>query len=59
MYVTAFNKDESDRVLAQTDPEVERAVESMPKARALVDNAKKAIAQRMQSQSSQTAALGK
>jgi hypothetical protein len=50
MYITAFNKDESDRVLAQTDPEVERAVESMPRARALVETAKKVVAQRMSAQ---------
>jgi len=59
MYVTAFNKDESDRVLAQTDPEVQRAVESMPKARALVETARKIIAQRMANPGSQTAALAK
>jgi carboxyl-terminal processing protease len=57
MYITAFNKDESDRVMAQTDPEVARAVESMPKARALVDTAKKIVAQRMSARGSQSAAL--
>jgi carboxyl-terminal processing protease len=58
MYITAFNKDESDRVLALTDPEVERAVESMPRARALVETAKKVVAQRMsaQPQTAQTVA---
>jgi carboxyl-terminal processing protease len=56
MYITAFNKDESDRVLAQTDPEVERAVEAMPKARALVESAKKIVAQRM-ARGSQSAQL--
>ena len=50
MYVTAFNKDESDRVMAQTDPEVQRAVDAMPRARALVDTAKKIIVQRMSGQ---------
>jgi hypothetical protein len=59
MYVTAFNKDESDRVLAQTDPEVERAVESMPKARALLETAKKIIVQRMSSQPPSADALAK
>ncbi|MBV8906111.1 MAG: S41 family peptidase [Acidobacteriia bacterium] len=57
MYITGFNKDESDRVMAQTDPEVERAVESMPKARALLDTAKKVLAQRMANHSAQTAQL--
>jgi carboxyl-terminal processing protease len=58
MYITAFNKDESDRVLAQTDPEVERAVESMPRARALLETAKKVVAHRMagQAQTAQTVA---
>jgi carboxyl-terminal processing protease len=50
MYITAFNLDESQRVFAETDPEVERAVELMPKARALLENAKKIIVQRMSTQ---------
>jgi carboxyl-terminal processing protease len=57
MYITAFNKDESDRVMAQTDPEVERAIEAMPKARALVETAKKVVAQRMANPGSQSASL--
>ena len=50
MYITAFNKDESDRVLAQTDPEVERAVEAMPKAKALLETAKRIIVRRQSAQ---------
>ena len=50
MYITAFNVDDSDRIFAQTDPEVERAVEAMPKARALLETAKKVLAERLQSQ---------
>ena len=50
MYIHAFNVDESDRVFARTDPEVERAVESMPKASALVQNVKKVVVQRTQPQ---------
>jgi carboxyl-terminal processing protease len=50
MYVTAFNKDESDRIDAQTDPEVERAVESMPRAVTLLQTAKKIIGQRVSAQ---------
>lgn len=50
MYITAFNVDDSDRVFAQTDPEVEQAVEAMPKARALLETAKKVLAERLQSQ---------
>ncbi len=58
IYLTAFNLDESDRVFAATDPEVERAIEAMPKARALVETAKKVLVQRMSSQP-QAAALSK
>jgi carboxyl-terminal processing protease len=50
MYITAFNIDESEKVFAKTDPEVERAVDAMPKARALVETAKKILVQRMSSQ---------
>jgi carboxyl-terminal processing protease len=57
MYITAFNKDESDRVMALTDPEVERAIEAMPKAHALVETAKKVVAQRMANRGSQSASL--
>jgi carboxyl-terminal processing protease len=47
MYVWVFGKDESDRIFAQTDPEVAKAVESLPKAQALTEAARKVIAQRM------------
>jgi carboxyl-terminal processing protease len=47
MYVWAFNKDESDRVFAQMDPEVAQAVDSLPKAATLAENARKIIGQRM------------
>jgi len=50
MYTSAFNVDESDAMFARTDPEVEKAVEMMPKASALSDTAKKIIVQRMNSQ---------
>ena len=50
MYITAFNIDESRKVDIESDPEVERAVEAMPKARALLDSAKKIIVQRMEAQ---------
>ena len=46
MYVWAFNKDESDRVFAQMDPEVEQAMKALPKAATLSENAKKVAAQR-------------
>src|SRR5664279_6315276 len=50
MYTTAFNVDESDAMFARTDPEVAKAVEMMPKASALLQNARKIIVQRMNSQ---------
>jgi carboxyl-terminal processing protease len=49
MYTTAFGLDESDRIFAQTDPEVEKGIESLPKAVALAQNAKKVIVERMHS----------
>ncbi len=48
MYIYAFNVDESDRMFARTDPEVARAVESMPQAEALVQTAHKMALQRTQ-----------
>ncbi|HLY19696.1 MAG TPA: S41 family peptidase [Bryobacteraceae bacterium] len=48
MYITAFNLDESERVFIETDPEVERAVDAMPKAKTLLDSARKTLVQRMQ-----------
>jgi carboxyl-terminal processing protease len=50
MYIWAFNVDESDRVFALTDPEVERAADDMPKAASLVEAARKIIVQRMRGQ---------
>jgi len=48
MYITAFNIDESDRVKVETDPEVERAIDALPKAKALLDSARKIVVERMQ-----------
>jgi carboxyl-terminal processing protease len=50
MYTTAFNMDVADQFYAQTDPEVARAVDAMPKATALLESAKKMVVQRMHSQ---------
>jgi carboxyl-terminal processing protease len=50
MYITAFNLDESDRMFAQTDPELAKAVEAMPKASVLLESARKIIVQRMNAQ---------
>ena len=50
MYTYAFDVDESDRVFAQTDPEVLKAIDALPKAQALVQGARKVIVQRMAGQ---------
>ncbi len=47
MYITAFSIDESDHVRIEQDPEVTKAIESMPKAQELLDKSKKMIVQRM------------
>ncbi|HUB34366.1 MAG TPA: S41 family peptidase [Bryobacteraceae bacterium] len=47
MYIYAFNVDESDRMFAQTDPEVAGAVDAMPKAEALLESAHKVVVQRL------------
>ncbi|MBI3472843.1 MAG: S41 family peptidase [Candidatus Solibacter usitatus] len=46
MYVTAFNVDEARRIMVETDPVIEKAIDSLSKAKALLENAKKMIAQR-------------
>jgi predicted unusual protein kinase regulating ubiquinone biosynthesis (AarF/ABC1/UbiB family) len=58
MYTTAFNVDVAEQMFARTDSLVEKAVDSMPKATALVETAKKVIAQRMNSQQQQQPAQG-
>jgi hypothetical protein len=47
IYKTAFNVDESRKYEIKMDPEVEQAIEAMPKAQALMSNAKKIIAERV------------
>ena len=46
LYITGFNVDASDRVRIEQDPEVTKAVESMPKAQELLDRSKKMVVQR-------------
>jgi len=46
VYAYAFSIDEANRVEVESDPEVAKAVEAMPKAKALLDTAKKLLAQR-------------
>jgi len=50
IYITAFNVDESQHVAKEQDPAVQKAVEAMPKAKALLDNAKKLMVQRFTQQ---------
>lgn len=47
IYLTAFNVDESRRADIESDPEVEKAIDALPKAKALLDNAKRIVVQRM------------
>jgi carboxyl-terminal processing protease len=49
MYITAFGVEESRKLAVDTDPLVLHAIDAMPKARALQENAKKIVAQRAQS----------
>jgi len=46
MYATAFSVDEANRVAIESDPVVAKAIESLPKARALLETVKRVIAQR-------------
>jgi carboxyl-terminal processing protease len=48
MYATGFTYEDSQKVAIETDPEVARAVDSMPEARALLERAKKLIVERIQ-----------
>jgi carboxyl-terminal processing protease len=47
MYITAFGMEESHRVEIETDPMVEKAIESLPRAKALLESAKRLVVQRM------------
>ena len=51
MYITAFSFEESERAAIEQDPEVVKALDSMSKAKGLVDNAKKLLVQRVAAQS--------
>ena len=46
IFVDAFGQEEGLKVRAETDPDVIKALELMPQARALADNARKVIAER-------------
>jgi carboxyl-terminal processing protease len=49
MYITAFGMEESRKLAVNKDPLVVQAIEVLPKARALQENAKKVVAQRKES----------
>jgi len=46
LYTRAFDKLSADRLLPSNDPEVRQAVESLPRAHALLDQVKRAMARR-------------
>src|SRR6202158_5293756 len=46
LFVDAFGQEEGLKVRAETDPDVIKALDLMPQARALADNAKKVVAER-------------
>ncbi len=50
MYITAFSYEESQRVAIEQDPAVQKAIEALPKAKALLESAKKQMVQRMNGQ---------
>jgi carboxyl-terminal processing protease len=57
MYITAFSLEDSQRVAVEQDPEIQRAVDALPKAKALLDSAKKQLVERMSQQQAQRAAV--
>ena len=46
LFINEFGQQEGMRVHAETDPEVQKALDLLPQAKTLADNAKKTIAQR-------------
>jgi carboxyl-terminal processing protease len=46
VFAYAFSVDDANRIAIETDPQVGKAVESLPKAKALLDTAKRLLAQR-------------
>src|SRR5579863_572374 len=50
MYITGFSVEDSQRVGIEQDPEVQRAIDAMPKAKALLETAKKQLVRRMNGQ---------
>jgi len=50
MYITAFGVDASREVAIDHDPEIHEAIDGLPKAKALLENVKKMMVERMQQQ---------
>ncbi len=48
VYSAAFSVDEARRLMIETDPAVARAIECLPKAKALMEAARRVVAQRVQ-----------
>ena len=46
IFMSAFGQQEGFKVLLEADPQVQKAVDSIPQARALYQNARKVVAQR-------------
>ncbi len=46
IFMDAFGQEEGLKVRAETDPEVVKALELMPQAKALADNARRIVAER-------------
>jgi DNA/RNA-binding domain of Phe-tRNA-synthetase-like protein len=47
IFINIFNIDDSRRIMVESDPMVLKAIEGLPKAKELLDNAKKMIVQRL------------
>jgi hypothetical protein len=56
MYITAFSIEDSQRVSIEQDPDVLQGINSLPKAKALLDNAKKLLVERTTQQPKAVAA---
>jgi carboxyl-terminal processing protease len=44
LFITAFSKEDSDRLILQNDPEMRKAMESLPQSKALLDKARETLA---------------
>ena len=46
MYIRAFDKETADQARWQDDPEVQKAIESLPRAQLLLQSAQRVLARR-------------